>query len=165
MVSLMRVASLLSLGACEFVPRPSCVPRAAVRNGDRSDLVVEHGKPREEVDGRGGPHTPSWIKDKEIALPVFLNFVSDHRPRVSCVLEDHRHRFCDSYRPAQRILYCLNASPTRRKVVRDPSHHLLSSTVCPDVKRTAVRITQGTYLFGQRAGLLARIWLLVSDGE
>lgn len=46
-----------------------------------------------------GSYELGRVKDQETALPVPLDFVSDHRPRVSCVLEDHRHALCNGYRP------------------------------------------------------------------
>jgi len=127
MLSLIRAPSVLSLEARKLVPGPSCSPSAAVRTEDWTDLVVGHDKLCEEVDGSC---IPGWIKDKEATLPVFLDFVSDHRPGMSRVLEDHWHRFCDSHCPTQYTVYGPSASLVRRKVVRDPSHHLLSSGIC-----------------------------------
>jgi hypothetical protein len=92
----MRVTSFLSLEACEPVPRPSCSPSTAVRNDDRSDLVVHHEELGEEGNGS---HALGWIKEEEITLPVPPHFVSNHRPRVPRVLEDHRHTFCHGYSP------------------------------------------------------------------
>jgi len=94
MVSFMRATSFLSR---ELAPGPSCSPSAAVRNGDRSDLVVRHEELPEEGNGS---HALGWIKDEEKTLPVLLYFVSNHRPRVPRVLEDHRHTFCHVYSPA-----------------------------------------------------------------
>jgi len=135
MESLMRATIFLSLEACELVPGPSCSPSAAVRNGERSDLVVHYEELREEGNGS---HALGWIKDEEKTFPVLLYFVSNDRPRMPCMLKDHRHTFCHSYSPAERVVHSLSASLTRREVVRDPSHHLLGSAVYPEVKRTAV---------------------------
>ena len=156
------LATNFSPEARKLVPRPSCSPSAAARNEDWSGLVVGHDKLCEEG---GGSSPPGWIKDKEITLPILLNFVSNHRPRMSHMLEDHRHILCDSHRPTQRIVYGPSASLVRRKVVRNPSHHLLGSGVCPAVRRTAVRITQGTHLFDRSGSLLAHTWIFVSDGN
>ena len=79
-VSLIRATSL---EAFEVVPRTSCCPSAAARNGGRSDLAVN----REELYGGGNlSYKLGWIKDEEITLPVPLNFVSNHHPGVSRVL-------------------------------------------------------------------------------
>lgn len=151
-MSLILAANFLSPEARKVVPGQSGSPSAAVRNEDWSDLVVDHRILCEE---RGESSALGRIKDEEIALSVFLDFVSDHRPRVSNMLEDHRHRLCDSHRPAQRIMYGPSASLVRRKVVRNPSHHLLSSGVCLAVRGTAMRIAQGTHLFCQSGSLPA----------
>lgn len=132
--SLMRSASFLPLEACGPVPRPSCTPSAAVRNQEWGGLAVGRYRLQEKTNGGNEPHALRWIKDEDITLPVLLNFVSNHRPRVSRVLEDHRHKFCRSHRPTQRIVYGPGASLTRGKVVRDPPHCLLSSGVFPVVR-------------------------------
>lgn len=70
------------------------------------------------------------IEDKEITLPIPLNFVSDHRPRMSCVLEHHWHASRHSYSPTQHVVDGPDTFETWREVGCDPSHYLLSSTVC-----------------------------------
>ena len=40
MVSFMRLTSFLSLGVGELVPTPCCCPSAAVRNDERSCLII-----------------------------------------------------------------------------------------------------------------------------
>ena len=144
MVSFIRSTSVLSFEVRKLVPVLPRSPGTVVCGGKRSCLVINCEGLGEEV---GGSHSPRRIEDEEITLPIPLNFVSDHRPRMSCVLEHHWHASRHSYSPIQHVVDGPDTFETWREVGCDPSHYLPSSTVCPEVKDGVVRITKVSYLF------------------
>ena len=78
-MSLILATNFLSPEARKLMPGLSCSPSVAVHNKDWDDLVVDHRKLCEE----GGESSAlGRIKDEEIALSVFLDFVSD--PVLKC---------------------------------------------------------------------------------
>ena len=95
MVSFTRSLSSLPLEARGLVQTPPCSPGAAVRKGKRSCLTINN----EGLVEDGGLITPGWVKDEEVTLPVSLNSVPNHRPRMTRVLEHHQHTFRHGHNP------------------------------------------------------------------